>query len=572
MKRARLAMIVAGLVVAAMMGTAGQSETSYYPVTDARLRDPAPDDWLMYRRTYNGWGYSPLDQITTENVERLRPVWSASTGVTEGHEAPPLVNGGVMFVSTPQNQVLALDAASGEIRWRYQRNLPTNLRQLHPTNRGVGLYGDKVYLATVDAAVVALDAVTGTVVWESTVEDHAAGYYMTMAPLIANGKVMVGVSGGELGIRGFVVALDATTGDQVWKTYTIPGPDEVGHNSWPGDSWRTGGVPVWLTGTFDPELNLTFWGTGNAGPWIGDARPGDNLYSNSVIALNADTGTLTAHHQYHWNGSWDWDEVAAPLLIDLERDGRTVKSLVHPGRNGYLWLLERSATEINFVEAAPYVHQNVFTTLDPTTGRPEYDPEHRPTFGRRVSFCPSLWGGKNWPSSAYHPETGYLYIPANENLCSYSEGRDVEYQPGQPFVGAAAQTFVRDGAEHIGELQAWNLSAGTKVWTHEFEYQNWGSVLTTGGGLVFSGGTNDRYFRAFNAATGELLWQQPTNSGIIGVPTSYMVGGVQYIAVQAGWGLDAQRMQGALNASLGLRTQVPQGGVISVFTLEREDD
>ena len=213
-----------------------------------------------------------------------------------------------------------------------------------------GVYEDKVYVATVDAFVVALDAATGTVVWETAVEDHRVGYYMTMAPLVVNGKVMVGVSGGELGIRGFVTALDAESGDEVWKTYTIPGPDEIGHDSWPGDSWRTGGVPVWLTGTFDPELNLTYWGTGNAGPWIGDARPGDNLYSNSVIALDADTGALTAHHQYHWNGSWDWDEVAAPLLIDVERGRRTIKSLVHPGRNGYLWLLERSATDISFVD------------------------------------------------------------------------------------------------------------------------------------------------------------------------------------------------------------------------------
>ena len=568
MKNPRLVVAFASLVVVSGMAVARQPDV-YRPVTDARLRSPAPDDWLMYRRTYDGWGYSPLDQITTDNIASLRPVWSASTGVAEGHEAPALVNNGIMFVSTPQNQVLALDARTGEIRWRYRRQLPEGLLQFHPTNRGVGLYEDKVYVATVDAFVVALDAATGTVVWETAVEDHRVGYYMTMAPLVVNGKVMVGVLGGELGIRGFVTALDAESGGEVWKTYTIPGPDEVGHDSWPGDSWRTGGVPVWLTGTFDPELNLTYWGTGNAGPWIGDARPGDNLYSNSVIALDADTGALTAHHQYHWNGSWDWDEVAAPLLIDVERGGRTIKSLVHPGRNGYLWLLERSATDISFVDGAPFVHQNVFTRLDPTTGRPEYDPARRPTMGQRVSFCPSLWGGKNWPSAAYNPTTGYLYIPANENLCSYSEGREVEYRPGLPFIGAASQTFVRDGADHIGELQAWDLATGSQVWVHEFEFQNWGPVLMTGGGLVFAGGTNDRYFRAFDAATGKLLWQQPTNSGIIGVPTSYMVDGVQYIAVQAGWGLDAQRMQGALNASLGLRTQVPQGGVIWVFALSQ---
>ncbi len=549
--------------------TARQQDDAYTPVTDDRLLTPAPEDWLMYRRTYDGWGYSPLDQITTDNVADLVPVWSLSTGVVEGHEAPPIVNDGVMFITTPQNQVLAMDARTGELRWRYVRQLPEDLQQIHPTNRGVGLFGDRVYLATVDAYLVALDARSGEVVWERAVENYRAGYYMTMAPLVVDGKVMVGVSGGEFGVRGFVTALDAGTGEEIWKTYTIPGPDEPGNETWPGESWRTGGAPVWITGTFDPELNLTYWGTGNPGPWTGDARPGDNLYTNSVIALDADTGDLKAYHQYHWNGSWDWDEVAAPLLIDVTREGRTTKALVHPGRNGYLWLLGRAADAISFIDATPYVHQDVFTRIDPQTGRPEYDPQRRPGTGRRVAFCPSLWGGKDWPPAAYSPQTGYLYIPANENLCSYLEGREVEYRPGQAFTGAVAQTFVRDGADHLGELQAWNLDTGERVWTQEFASQNWGPVLATAGGLVFAGGTNDRYFRAFNAATGELLWEQRTNSGIMGVPSSYAVDGVQYVAVQSGWGVDAQRMQGAINASRGRRTLVPQGGVLWVFALKQ---
>ena len=539
------------------------------PVTDDRLVNPGPEDWLMYRRTYDGWGYSPLDQITSANVASVVPVWSYSTGLLPGHESPPLVNDGLMFVTTPRNQILALDARTGDLRWRYVRQLPEGLTHGHPTNRGPALYEDKVYLATVDAHVVALDAATGEVVWDQPVEDHRLGYYMTMAPLVVSGKVMVGVSGGERGIRGFVVALDARTGAEVWKAYTIPTPDQPGGNSWPGDSWRTGGAPVWLTGTFDPELNLTYWGTGNAGPWMGDQRPGDNLYTNSVIALDADTGELKAHHQYHWNGSWDWNEVAAPLLIDVERGGRTVAALVHPGRNGYLWLLERAADAISFVDAKPFVHQNVFTRLDPHTGRPEYDPQRRPGTGQRASFCPSLWGGKNWPPAAYNPHTRYLYIPANENLCSYIEGREAEYRPGERFIGASSQTFVRAGADHFGELQAWNLSTGERVWTQEFESHNWGPVLTTAGGLVFAGGTNDRYFRAFDAASGEILWQQRTSSGIIGVPVSYMVDGVQYVAVQSGWGIDAQRMQGAIDRSLGQTTLVPQGGVLWVFALQR---
>ena len=559
-----------GVALASQLTTAQQPEMTYTPVTDERLRSPAAEDWLMYRGTYNGWGYSPLDQITTENVANLVPVWSLSTGVVSGHESPPIVNDGVMFVTTPEDQVLAVDARTGELLWRYRRRLPDDLRAGHRTNRGVGLYGDRVFFTTHDAFVVALDARSGEVVWEEAVADYRAGYYMTMAPLVANGKVMVGVSGGERGIRGFVAALDPGTGREVWKSYTVPGPGEPGNDTWPGDSWRTGGAPVWITGSFDPDLNLTYWGTGNPGPWIGDQRPGDNLYTNSVVAFDADTGELTAHHQYHWNGSWDWDEVTAPLLIDVPRGGRTIKSLVHPGRNGYLWLLERAADAITFVDAAPYVDQNVFRAIDPVTGRPEYDNERKPGTNKPATFCPSLWGGKDWPPAAYSPQTGYLYIPANENLCSTMVGEAIEYEPGRGFTGASSQVFVVDGADHLGELQAWNLATGEQVWTHEFAAsQNWGPILTTGGGLVFAGGTNDRFFRAFDAESGDVLWEQRTNSGVIGVPVSYALDGVQYIAVQSGWGVDAQGMQRAVNRHFGRDHQVPQGGVVWVFALRQ---
>ena len=548
----------------------GQSPPlAYTPVTDARLTNPSPDDWLMYRRTYDSWGYSPLDQITVDNVADLVPVWSFSTGVVSGHQAPPQVNDGIMFVTTPESQILALDARSGELLWRYVRQLPDDIRRGHRTNRGVGLYGDLVFVTAQDAHVVALNALSGDVVWDEPVEDYHLGYYMTMAPLIANGKVLVGVSGGERGIRGFVAALDPETGAEIWRTYTVPGPGEPGNDTWPEDTWRTGGAPVWITGSFDPELNLTYWGTGNPGPWIGDARPGDNLYTNSVVALDADTGELKGFHQYHWNGSWDWDEVSAPLLIDVNRDGRTIKGLVHPARNGYLWLLERTADAIDFVDAEPYVYQNVFTSIDPDTGRPDYNAENKPGLGKRATFCPSLWGGKDWPPAAYSPQTRYLYIPANENFCSSIEGVPVEYEPGRGFTGASTQTFVQDGADHLGEIQAWNLDTGEKVWTHEFASHNWGPILTTGGGLLFAGGTNDRYFRAFDAASGEVLWEQRTNSGVTGVPSSYAIDGVQYIAVQSGYGVDAQSMQGVINRSRGTNMQVPQGGVIWVFALRR---
>ena len=558
---------VAALALAVPPGTAAQ-EPTYTPVTDERLQSPADGDWLMYRRTYDSWGYSPLDQITTANVADLEPAWLLSTGVTSGHESPPVVNDGVMFITTPEDRVIAVDARTGEQLWLYQRQFPDDMAHPHRTNRGVALYGDKVYYTAHDAFVIALDAMTGELVWETAVADYRAGYYMTIAPLVANGKVLVGPSGGERGIRGFVAAFDAETGDEVWRTHTIPGPGDPGIETWPGETWRTGGASIWITGSFDPELNLTYWGTGNPGPWIGDQRPGDNLYTNSVVAFDADTGEIKGYHQYHWNGSWDWDEVSAPLLIDVPRDGRTIPTLVHPARNGYLWMLERGPDAISFVDAQPYVDQNVFTAIDPVTGRPEYDPERKPGTNRPATFCPSLWGGKDWPPAAYSPQTGYLYIPANENLCSTIVGREVEYVPGRAFTGATSRVFVVDGADHLGELQAWDLSTGEQVWTHEFpESQNWGPIMTTGGGLVFAGGTNDRYFRAFDAATGEVLWEQRTNSGVIGVPSSYEVDGVQYIAVQSGWGVDAQGMQRAVNEHFERNVQVPQGGVLWVFAL-----
>ena len=557
---------VLGALLAGVAATGLAAE--YSPVTDERLLSPEPENWLMYRGTYDSQGYSPLDQINTENVAGLKAVWSFSTGMREGHQAPPVVNNGFMFVTTPNNHLLALDAETGEQLWRYERELPSDLQQMHPTNRGVGLYGNLVYMATADCFVVALDATTGEVVWETEIEDYGAGYYMTLAPLVAAGKVMVGVSGGEWGIRGFVAALDAQTGDAVWKTYTIPAPGEPGSESWPGDTWKTGGVPVWITGSYDPASELTYWGTGNGGPWTGDIRDGDNLYATSVLALEVDTGKLRAHHQYHWNDSWDWDEVSAPLLIDFMRDGETVSGLVHPGRNGYLWFLSRSADDIGFVDAQAYVKQDVFTSLDPETGRPTYDEEKKPGVDKPATFCPSLWGGKDWPPAAFSPRTRLLYIPANDNVCSHMTGIEEEYRKGRTFMGAEAQLVVDAEAGFIGELQAWNVDTAEEVWSVEFEHHNWGPVLVTGGDVVFMGGTNDRYFRAFDARTGEVLWQQRTNSGVTGVPSSYSVNGKQYIAVLSGYGVDAEREQDALRILGRSDLVVPQGGVLWVFALE----
>jgi alcohol dehydrogenase (cytochrome c) len=540
----------------------------YAAVTAERLKRPDAGDWLMLRGTYDGWGYSPLDQITPQNANRLQPKWVFATGATNGHEAPVLVNRGVMFVSTPGNQVIALDAAKGTVLWRYRRPLPEDAIVQHPTSRGVALYGDKVFFAAGEATLVALDARTGEEVWTAEVADNYSGYYMTLAPLVAGGKVIVGASGGERGIRGFVAAYDLESGEQAWKTYTVPAPGEPGSDTWPaGNEWKTGGASIWVTGTYDPDTNLTFWGTGNGGPWMGDKRPGDNLFTSSTVAIDAATGAIKGHFQYHPNDSWDWDEVSPPILVDFTRGGRRVKGLIDAARNGYLWFLERTEGRINFVDAKPFVKQNVFRSIDPRTGRPDVDPARKPGTGKSADFCPSHWGGKNWPPIAFSPQTRLIYIPANENVCGEMIGSEVTYTAGRTYIGGANRIYLAPGADHIGEVQAWNVDTGARVWTHTFpKSANWGPTLATGGGIVFAGGTNDRMFRAFDAATGALLWEYPTNSGVIGQPSSFMIEGRQYVAVQSGWGIDARSMQARLNRLFpGEYPEVPEGGAIWVF-------
>jgi alcohol dehydrogenase (cytochrome c) len=547
---------------------------NYSPVTAERLKNPEPGNWMHYRRTYDGQGYSPLDQINTSNVKSLTPVWTFSTGVVEGHEAPPIINNGVMFVATPEGQVIALNAKTGDEYWRYKRRLPEDLFQLHPTNRGVGLWEDKVYLATTDDHLVALDAKTGKVVWDTKVQDYKKGQYLTLMPLVIDGKVIVGGSGGELGVRGYVVAYDANTGKELWRTFTIPGTGEPGNETWKGDDWKTGGGSAWMTGNYDPDTKTIYWGTGNAAPWPGDTHPGDNLYTSSVLALDPDTGKMKTYFQYHQNDSWDWDEVDAPMLVDLQRDGRTIKSLIHPGRNAIFWILERKPDSIKYVAGWPFVHTDVWKGIEPESGKPIVDPAHKPVIGKRVEFCPSLWGGKDWPSAAYSQKTGLVYVPANENFCGGFTGEKVPLVAGQLWLGTKPEDIgltPRPGATHFGELQAWDPATGKKAWSHNFpKSQLFGSVTATAGDLIFVGGTNDRMFRAFHAKTGELLWEQKTNSGIMAMPIAYEVDGTQYIAVQSGWGVDAQRIQDALVGKVpGLENNVPQGGVVWVFAVKK---
>jgi len=544
----------------------------YSPVTAEDLINPDPADWPMYRRTYNGQGYSPLSRITKENVGNLVPAWSFSTGVKEGHESPPIVRDGIMFVTTPENHVFALNAVTGDLLWQYTAEITEGTTPFHPTNRGVALFDDKVFYAARDATLVALDARTGEEVWSKEVAPVGEGYYMTLAPLVADGKVVIGVSGGELGIRGFVAAFDAASGEEAWRTFTVPAPDEPGGDTWPEGAYERGAGSTWITGHYDPDTNLIYWGVGNAGPWIGDQRPGDNLYTTSVISLDAASGDIKGHFQYHHNDSFDWDEVSAPILIDdLDVKGEKISGLVHPARNGVLWALERSDDgAIKFKWGEKYVYGDAITAIDPETGRVTYDESKKPSTGVSKTFCPSLHGGKDWPPAAYSPDTKLVYIPVNNNQCSELTGAEVEYEAGQPYMGFdSISIFVREGAEYVGSVQAWDLAKGEMAWEYKFDKSaNWGPILTTGGGLVFSGGSADRMFRALDAETGDLLWQQKLNSGVIGVPTTFEVDGKQYVSVQAGWGVDSVFNQGTVDQFYGINSNVPQGGVVWVFELK----
>jgi len=548
---------------------------NYQAVTAERLLKPEDGNWPMIRRTYDGWGYSPLDQITPENVAKLKLVWSSTTGEGRAHEAAPVVNNGVIFITTPFNQVIAFDGTTGTILWRYRRPRPQGANVPHEVNRGVALYGDKVYVCAGEAVLVALDAKTGTEVWSSVIADNKSGYYTTLAPLIADGKVLVGSSGGEFGIRGFVAAFDAETGKEVWRTFTVPAPGEPGSDTWPagGDQWKTGGAPVWVTGNYDPETNLAYFGTGNGGPTIGDNRPGDNLYTASTIAFDVATGAIKGYHQYHPNDSWDYDEVSPPILVDYQRNGRTIKGLIDVARDGYLWFLERSAGPIKFIEGKPYVFNNVIRGVDPVTGRPDIDPAHKPGTNAPAEFCPGVHGGKTWPPISYSPKTRMIYIPANNNICGHNGGApNVAYTPGRGFVGIVGgfPPLIVPGADHFGEVQAWNVDTGKEVWTHNYARSpNWGSMLATGGGLVFSGGTADRKFHAFDAVTGKLLWEFPLSSGAEAPPTSFSVNGKQYIAVLAGWGQDAGGEVNTMSRLFpGEVPPMPEGGSVWVFALE----
>ena len=537
-KRVSLITVVTVLSLVATLGivTAGTDVNNLRSVTNEMLLSSQDDQesWLMYGRDYRSWRYSELTQVNTENVNRLVTKWAFQIGTRyDKFESTPIVVDGMMFITTPYSSIYAVDARTGKEIWRYNYPLQDGLAICcGMVNRGAAILGDKIFWTTLDAHLLALDAKTGTVLWDRVVGDSTNAESLTVAPLVVNDKVIVGISGAEYGIRGFIDAYYAETGEQAWRFYTVPSKDEPGGDTWEGDSWMTGGGSAWVTGSYDPELNLVYWGTGNPAPdWNGDVRKGDNLYTDCIVALDADTGKLKWYFQATPHDLWDWDGVSEPVLIDMDIDGKPVKALMQANRNGYFYVLDR--TNGKFLYASPYCEMNWSAGLD-ENGRPTVKPGVSTSEEGTIRVCPGVEGGKNWPPSAYNPITNYLYVPSLELCGSYHQGR-VFYVKGLPYLGSG-MTAERDAAgdmEMWGHISAIDVSTGDIKWRHKTNFPQWGGCLTTAGGLVFAGDLEGR-FMALSAETGEVLWDFQTGSGILAPPITYQLDGIQYVAIASG--------------------------------------
>lgn len=523
-----------GLAIA-LLGTV--SATASAQVTTDMLvgAQELPDRWVHYNRNYAGWRYVPTDQINRETVSELEPKWSILVNAGPGKfECSAVVHDNRMFISTQNSHLVVVDPTNGETIWRYDHELPSRISLCcGPVNRGVAVFGDKVYWGTLDAHLICFDAASGDIIWETVVAPYEEGYSVTGAPLIVRGNVLTGVGGGEYGIRGFIAAYDVETGEESWRFNTIPGPDEPGNETWAGDSWKIGGAPTWVTGTYDPELNLVYWGTGNPGPDLNrNLRAGINLYSNSVVALDADSGKLAWYFQPSPRDEFDWDGVNEPILVDEDILGKPVKAVIQANRNGFLYAWDR--TDGRFLYAKPYSKANWYVYDD--RGVPVLKEE---LLGEGPHFVvPGLFGGKNWPPAAYSPKTHFIYIPDIEQGATFTR-LDREFRPGRMFMSG----IMRFEEERKGFVRAVDVRNGEIQW--EFETPggpNWAGLLATSGGLVF-GAAPDGVLRAFNDETGEILWEFETftdendntdKTDIFAPPTSFTLNGKQVIGLAVG--------------------------------------
>ena len=533
-------------------------------VTTDRLKNAQrePHNWLTYGGAYNFWRYSELDQINRGNIDKLVPVWTFQTGVIDGGlQCTPLVVDGVMYISSSWNRVFALDAVTGEELWHYFSPRPEHIAELFaPWNRGVAVADGLVFMGTLDNHVVALDAKTGREVWKVEVEDVTqCGCNITGAPLVVNNKVIVGVTAGDSAHRGYLNAFDTRTGRHVWRFWTIPGPGEPGNETWKGDSWKYGGGSTWLTGSYDPELNLLYWGVGNpAADFDGEPRKGDNLYTDSIVALDPDTGELKWHYQQIPYDVWDWDAGYEIVLADLEVAGRQRKVLVSPNKGGYTWVLDRTNGE--FLNAWPLAENiNWITGIDEDGNRVG---RNEPKVGEPTTICPAIGGGRSWNHGAYSPKTGFFYSTGIE-WCETLTVVPQEPREGAPFFAGVFTLAPAEKGESGGHLSAYDPVSGKRHWIYRSKYPLLASQLATAGDLLFTGDALGRFF-ALDTQSGEEVWSFRTGSGHRGSPVTYAVNGKQYIAVPVGWG----------SALAGLMTQIwpeaadfPNASTMYVFAL-----
>jgi lanthanide-dependent methanol dehydrogenase len=557
--------------------------------------------WLMATKDYANTRFSALNQINAQNVNQLKLAWTFSTGGTRGEEAAPLVVGDTMYIVTPfPNYLYALDLTKpgAPMKWKYDPKPAASAQGVaccDVVNRGAAYANGRVFYNTLDNYTVAVDAKSGQEVWKIKLGEINKGETMTMAPMVAANKVIVGNSGGEFGVRGWVTALDAGSGRVAWRAYSA-GPDadcligsnfkpfydhdkgkDLGVSSWPPDHWKIGGGTVWGFISYDPEQNLVFYGTANPGPWNPDQRPGDNKWTCGVFARDLDTGQARWFFQWNPHDLYDWDGVNENVLVDLNIGGRTRKALLHPDRNGYLYALDRTTGEM--ISAIQFGTVNSISGIDQKTGRPIHVDEKKPQTGKVIrNICPAASGAKDWMPSAFSPNTGLLYIP-HQNVCMDNEGVEVNYIAGTPYVGANVKMHAGPGG-HRGEFTAWDPVAGKPIWKIKETFPVWSGAAVTAGDVVFYG-TMEGWFKAVNARTGEPLWQFKCGSGIIGQPVTYRgTDGKQYVAILSGVGgwagaivsgeLDPRDPSAALGF-VGAMADLPQhttrGGMLYVFSL-----
>ena len=530
----RLMLAVAALSI--VVGSLVAQEAPPRLVSPQELLAGLPVDgsrWLTFGGSYTNQRHSPLTQITPANVGRLAPQWVFQTDTAGRFETTPLLRDNVLYVTGPLNVAWAIDARSGREIWRYRRELPDTgslTACCGLVNKGFGVLGDRLFMTTLDAHLLALDMKTGAVVWDATLEDYTKGYASTIAPLVVKDKVIVGVAGGEYGIRGFIDAYDAKTGKQGWRFYTIPGPGEPGHDTWAGDSWKTGGASVWVTGAYDPELNLLYYGIGNPGPdYHSESRKGDNLYSDSIVALDADTGKLRWHYQFTPHDLHDWDATEVPVLADLTIGGQPRKVVMLANRNGFFYTLDR--TDGKLLVAKPFVVTTWAKEIG-ADGRPVLLPGNVPDEKGSLT-CPDVTGATNFWPPTFDPSQRLFFVNAREVCATYYAWRQ-EYVPGERFTGGAGQRARGPEYRAYGALRALDPTTGEKRWEFEYISPSTSGLLSTASGLIFSGDAEGN-FLAIDARSGKFLWRFQMGSALHGTSAiTYMLDGRQHVLVPAG--------------------------------------